>query len=79
MTLIFAKETSQPDALFYWMKKHHRVLLIIRGTTKEAAKKAIEMFPSAEFFSRDRASAYASAATTSKNPSVPRSRRINLL
>ena len=41
----------------------HRVLLIIRGTTKEAAKKAIEMFPSAEFLSRDRASAYASAAT----------------
>lgn len=41
----------------------HRVLIIIRGTTKEAAKKAIEMFPSAEFFSRDRASAYASAAT----------------
>lgn len=26
----------------------HRVLLIIRGTTKEAAKKAIEMFPSSE-------------------------------
>ena len=41
----------------------HRVLLIIRGTTKEAAKKAIDMFPAAEFFSRDRASAYASAAT----------------
>jgi hypothetical protein len=40
----------------------HRVLIIIRGTTKEVAKKAIEMFPSAEFFSRDRASAYASAA-----------------
>jgi hypothetical protein len=44
-------------------EESHRVLLIIRGTTKEAAKKAIEMFPSAEFFSRDRASAYASAAT----------------
>lgn len=41
----------------------HRVLLIVRGTTKEATKKAIELFPSAEFFSRDRASAYASAAT----------------
>ncbi len=40
-----------------------RVLIIIRGTTKEAAKKAIEMFSSAEFFSRDRASSYASAAT----------------
>ena len=41
----------------------HKVLLIIRGTTKEGAKKVIEMFSSAEFFSRDRASAYASAAT----------------
>ena len=41
----------------------HRVLIIIRGTTKEAAKKAIEMFSSAEFVSRDRASSYASAAT----------------
>ena len=41
----------------------HRVLLIIRGTTKEATKKAIEMFPSAEFLSRDRACAYSSAAT----------------
>lgn len=41
----------------------HRVLIIIRGTTKKAAKKAIEMFPDAELFSRDRASSYASAAT----------------
>ena len=41
----------------------HKVLIIIRGTTKEAAKRAIEMFPGAEFFSRDRASSYSSAAT----------------
>lgn len=41
----------------------HRILIIIQGTTKEVAKKAIEMFPSAKFFSRDRASAYASAGT----------------
>ena len=41
----------------------HRVLIIICGTTKEAAKQAIDMFSSAEFFSRDRASSYASAAT----------------
>lgn len=39
----------------------HRILIIIQVTTKEVAKKAIEMFPSAKFFSRDRASAYASA------------------
>jgi hypothetical protein len=41
----------------------HRVLIIVRGTTKEAAKKVLEMFPTAEFLSRDRASAYASAGT----------------
>lgn len=41
----------------------HRVLIIISGTNKEAAKKAIEMFPAAKFFSRDRANAYSSAAT----------------
>ncbi len=41
----------------------HRVLIIIRGTTKEAAKKTMEMFSAAELFSRDRASSYASAAT----------------
>ncbi len=40
-----------------------RVLVIIPGTTKKAAKKAIEMFSEAEFFCRDRASAYKSAAT----------------
>ena len=41
----------------------HRVLIIAHGITKEVAKKVIEMFPAAEFLSRDRASAYSSAAT----------------
>ena len=40
----------------------HRVLVIIKGTTKEATKRALDKFPSVQFFSRDRASAYSSAA-----------------
>jgi gas vesicle protein len=39
----------------------HKVLIIIKGTTKEMTKRALEMFPSARFFSRDRATAYSSA------------------
>jgi hypothetical protein len=39
----------------------HKVLIIISGTTKEMTKRALEMFPSAQFFSRDRATAYSSA------------------
>ena len=39
----------------------HKALIIIRGTTKEAVTKVMKKFQSAEFISRDRASAYASA------------------
>jgi hypothetical protein len=39
----------------------HKVLIIISGTTKEAVVRALERFPSAEYLSRDRASAYSSA------------------
>lgn len=39
----------------------HKVLIIIKGTTKDAAKKVMESFPSAQYLSRDRASGYASA------------------
>ena len=42
-------------------EESHKILIIVRGTTKEAAKRVMEMFPSAEFLSRDRASSYASA------------------
>ena len=41
----------------------HKVLIIIKGTTKEMTKRALEMFPSVQFFSRDRATAYSSAGT----------------
>jgi hypothetical protein len=39
----------------------HKVLVIISGTTKDATKKIIERFQSAEYLSRDRASSYSSA------------------
>lgn len=39
----------------------HKVLIIIKGTTKEATKRVIEKFSSAQLFSRDRATRYASA------------------
>lgn len=39
----------------------HKVLIIVKGTTKEATKKVMESFPSALYLSRDRASSYASA------------------
>lgn len=39
----------------------HKTLIIVRGTTKEAVKKAMEKFESAEFLSRDRANSYSSA------------------
>jgi len=39
----------------------HKVLIIIKGTTKEAAMRALKQFPSSEYLSRDRASAYSSA------------------
>ena len=39
----------------------HKVLIIVKGTTKEAAQSVIERFPSAEFLSRDRSSSLSSA------------------
>ncbi len=40
----------------------HRVLIIVRGTTKAAVVPVLKSFPAATFFSRDRASAYSAAA-----------------
>ncbi len=42
-------------------EESHKVLIILKGTTKEITKQALEVFPYAQFFSRDRASAYAAA------------------
>ena len=42
--------------------KTHKVLIIIRGTNKEAVAKVLDKFTSSKILSRDRASAYSSAA-----------------
>ncbi len=39
----------------------HKTLIIVRGTTKEAVKNVMEKFETAEFLSRDRATAFSSA------------------
>ena len=39
----------------------HKILIIIKGTTKEAVQKVLEKFPSVEFLSRDRACGISSA------------------
>ena len=41
----------------------HKVLIIVKGTTKEAVQKIIEKFPSTEFLSRDRACSLSAAGT----------------
>ncbi|MDA8212381.1 MAG: transposase family protein [Clostridia bacterium] len=41
----------------------HRVLVIVQGATEEIAQKVLKQFPSADIVSRDRGTAYASAAT----------------
>lgn len=41
----------------------HKTLVIIRGTTKEAVKKVMDKFQSAEFLSRDGACSYSSVGT----------------
>jgi len=48
----------------------HKVLIIIKGTTKEMTKRALEIFPSAQFLSRDRATAYSSAGTECEKTQV---------
>lgn len=48
----------------------HKVLVIIQGTTKEMTMRALDMFPSAEFFSSDRAKSYSSAGKASNKTQV---------
>ena len=48
----------------------HKVLIIIKGTTKEMTKRALEVFPSAQFFSSDRAGAYSSAGAECEKTQV---------
>ena len=51
-------------------EKTHRVLIIIRGTNKEAVAQVLEKFTSSKIISRDRASAYLSAATEADKTQV---------
>jgi hypothetical protein len=51
-------------------EKTHRVLIIIRGTNKEAVAQVLEKFTSSKILSRDRASAYSSAATEANKTQV---------
>jgi len=48
----------------------HKVLVIVRGTTKEVTQKIIEKFTSSEIMSRDRASAYSSAGSACGKPQI---------
>lgn len=51
-------------------EKTHRVLIIIRGANKEAVAQVLEKFTSSVILSRDRASAYSSAATEANKVQV---------
>ena len=51
-------------------QKTHRVLIIIHGANKEAVAQVLEKFTSTEIVSRDRACAYAAAATEAKKVQV---------
>lgn len=51
-------------------EENHKVLIIIKGTTKKMTKQALEMFPSAQFLSRDRATAYSSAGAECEKTQV---------
>jgi transposase len=55
------KGDSSSGCTVFIDQETHKVLIIVKGTTKEAAQSVIEKFPSAEFLSRDRATSLASA------------------
>ncbi len=57
------KGNKETGCTVFLDEETHRVLVIVRGTTKAVVQRALQYFPAAEFFSRDRASAYSAAAT----------------
>jgi hypothetical protein len=57
------KGDSSSGCTVFIDQEMHKVLVIVKGTTKEAAQSVIEKFPSSEFLSRDRACSLASAGT----------------
>jgi transposase len=55
------KGDSSSGCTVFIDQESHKVLIIIKGTTKEVVQKVIEKFPSAKFLSRDRACSLSSA------------------
>ena len=55
------KGDSSSGCTVFIDQETHKILIIISGKTKEASQKVMELFPTVEFLSRDRASAYAAA------------------
>ena len=55
------KGDSSSGCTVFIDEETHKVLIIIKGTTKEAVQKVLEKFPSSEFLSRDRACSLSSA------------------
>ena len=55
------KGDSSSGCTVFIDQEKHKVLMIVKGTTKEVVQSVIEKFPSAEFLSRDRACSLASA------------------
>mgnify|MGYP000963240303 FL=1 len=48
----------------------HKVLIVVKGTTKEATKRVIEKFSSSEFLSSDRAAGYSTAGAECEKTQV---------
>jgi hypothetical protein len=55
------KGDSSSGCTVFIDQETHKVLIIVKGTTKEAAQSVIEKFPSAEYMSRDRSSSLSAA------------------
>jgi len=55
------KGDSSSGCTVFIDQETHKVLIIVKGTTKEAVQKVLEKFPSSEFLSRDRACSLSSA------------------
>ena len=55
------KGDSSSGCTVFIDQETHKVLIIVKGTTKEAVQSVIEKFPSSEFLSRDRACSLSSA------------------
>ena len=64
------KGNSSTSCTVFIDAETHRVLVIVQGSTGEVTEKVMKKFPSVEMASRDRGTAYASAATKLGIPQV---------